>query len=131
MKVLTFGVFDYFHFGHLKLFQRCKALGDFLIVAVQNENEILKNKPHAKIFYSTAQRIELVSSVVYVDKVLVYNQVADDIKKIEFDILCVGGDQTHAGFQSAIEWCKQHGKKVVFLDRTPNISSSDIKNNLK
>ena len=131
MKVLTFGVFDYFHYGHLKLFQRCKALGDFLIVAVQNENEILKNKPQAKIFYSTEQRLEMVSSIVYVDKVVTYDQVVDDIKNIEFDILCVGGDQNHKGFQEAIEWCKKQEKKVVFLERTPNICSSEIKNNLR
>ena len=131
MKVLTFGVFDYFHYGHLKLFERCKAMGDFLIVAVQNEGEILKTKPQAKIFYSTEQRVEIVSSIRCVDKVVCYNQVDDDIKKIDFDIFCVGGDQTHKGFQNAMVWCENNGKKVVVLERTPNISSSDIKRDLR
>lgn len=52
-KVLTFGVFDYFHYGHLKLFERCKKYGDFLIVAVQCGEEILKNKPDAHVLYTT------------------------------------------------------------------------------
>ena len=41
-KVVTFGVFDYFHYGHLKLFERAKAMGDYLIVAIQAEEYILK-----------------------------------------------------------------------------------------
>ena len=52
-KVLTFGVFDYFHLGHLRLFENAKKLGDYLIVAVQDGEFILKYKPTAKIFYTT------------------------------------------------------------------------------
>ena len=130
-KVLTFGGFDYFHYGHLKLLERAKALGDYLVVAVQKGEEIRKNKPEAKVLYTTEQRIEMISAVKYVDKVVEYSQVKDDIKNIDFDIWALGGDQNHAGFMSAIEWCKQNGKEVVLLSRTPNICSSQIKEEIE
>lgn len=129
-KVLTFGVFDYFHYGHLKLLERCKKLGDYLVVALQNDDQILINKPNAKVLYSFNERKEMLEAIRYVDKVVPYNQVVDDVKKIDFDILVVGGDQNHGGFVNAIEWCKENGKKVVFLERTPNICSSEIKKSL-
>ncbi len=131
MKVLTFGVFDYFHYGHLKLFERAKALGDHLIVAVQRTEEIHKNKPDAQLMYSLEQRMEILNAIKFIDEVVPYSQVIDDIKKIDFDILAQGGDQNHAGFQKALEWCEANGKKVVVLERTPNICSSQIKNNIK
>ena len=46
-KILTFGVYDYFHLGHLRLFKQCKQYGDYLIVAIQNSDYILKYKPDA------------------------------------------------------------------------------------
>lgn len=130
MKVLTFGVFDYFHYGHLKLFERARALGDYLIVAVQRTEEIHKNKPEAKILYSLEQRIEIIESIRYVDKVVLYADVSEDIKKIDFDIFVVGGDQNNNSFLRAIDWCKANNKEVIVLSRTPNICSSQIKDNI-
>lgn len=129
-RILTFGVFDYFHYGHLKLLERCKALGDYLIVAVQDGEEIHVNKPDSIIFYDTQQRVEIIRSLRCVDEVFVYRQVWEDVKKIDFDLLVVGGDQVHDGFQEAMQWCQNNGKEVVRLPRTPNISSSQIKKNL-
>ena len=131
MKVLTFGVFDYFHYGHLKLLERCKQQGDYLIVAVQRSEEIYKTKPNAKVLYTTKQRMEMVNAMKYVDEVVEYTQVAGDISRIDFDVLVIGGDQNHAGFQEAIRWATEHGKKVSYLARTPNICSSDIKKELE
>ena len=54
-KILTFGVYDYFHLGHLRLFEQCKKYGDYLIVAVQEGEYILKFKPSAKVLYNTEQ----------------------------------------------------------------------------
>lgn len=130
MKVLTFGVFDYFHYGHLKLLERCKKLGDYLIVAVQDGDQILINKPDAKIMYTTEQRKEMLEAIKYVDEVIVYKQVCDDIPNIDFDILVVGPDQNHGGILKAINWAKENGKVVKVLERTPGICSSDIKKNL-
>lgn len=126
-KVLTFGVFDYFHYGHLKLFERCKQYGDYLVVAVQRGEEILKTKPNAQVLYTTEQRKEIVAAIKYVDCVVEYRHVEEDIEKIEFDVFIVGGDQNHSGFAQAIKWCEEHGKQVVRLERTPNICSTDIK----
>lgn len=129
-KVLTFGVFDYFHYGHLKLLERAKGLGDYLIVAVQCDEEIHKTKPDAKVLYNLEQRMELIKALKCVDEVIPYKQVCDDIKIIDFDVLAQGGDQNHSGFVSATDWCKEHGKKVVMLSRTPDICSSQIKKDL-
>ena len=130
IKIFTVGVFDYFHYGHLKLFERCKSLGDYLIVAVQDENMILKTKPNAKIMYSTEQRIEIISSLKCVDNVVIYYDVDEIVKEVDFDIFVVGGDQCHEGFQRAIKWCEEHNKRVVRLSRTPGICSSNIKNEI-
>lgn len=130
MKVLTFGVFDYYHYGHLKLLERAKALGDHLVVAVQRTEEITKNKPQAQVMYSLEERMEMLAALRVVDEVVPYSQVADDVKTIDFDILAIGGDQNHAGFQSAMQWAKDHGKEVTFLSRTPNVCSSQIKKNI-
>lgn len=130
-KVLTVGVFDYFHLGHLRLFENAKKLGDYLIVAVQNGEFILKYKPTAKIFYTTDQRIELISSLKVVDQVITYENVDETIKKVDFDVFAIGGDQMHEGFQRAIKWCEENGKEVVRLPRTPGICSSNIKNELE
>lgn len=129
-KVLTVGVFDYFHLGHLRLFENAKKHGDYLIVAVQDGDFILKYKPQAKILYTTEQRLDLVGALRVVDEVITYENVDETVMKTDFDVFAVGGDQNHAGFQRAIEWCKNNGKEVVTLPRTPGICSSDIKSNL-
>lgn len=126
-KVVTVGVFDYFHLGHLRLFENARKLGDYLIVAVQDGNCILKTKPNASILYSTEQRIDLVKALRVVDEVIVYQDVDTLLPKIDFDIFAVGGDQNHPGFQRAIKWCEENNKTVVRLSRTPGISSSQIK----
>ncbi|MCI9359974.1 MAG: adenylyltransferase/cytidyltransferase family protein [Hungatella sp.] len=129
-KVITVGVFDYFHLGHLRLFENARKLGDYLIVAVQDGDYILKTKPNATILYTTEQRIDLVKALKIVDEVIIYQNVDETLPNIDFDIFAVGGDQTHERFQRAIEWCKNNGKEVVRLSRTPGICSSKIKNEL-
>ena len=126
-KVFTVGVFDYFHIGHLRLFENAKKLGDYLIVAVQDEGSILKTKPNATILYTTQQRIDLIKALRVVDEVIVYYDVDKIISQVEFDVFAIGGDQKHEGFQRAVEWCKKNGKEVVRLQRTQGISSSQIK----
>lgn len=130
-KVITVGVFDYFHLGHLRLFENAKRLGDYLIVAVQDGDCILKTKPDAKVLYTTDQRIEIVKALRVVDEVITYQDVDTTLPKVDFDVFAIGGDQTHAGFKRAIKWCEEHGKEVVRLPRTPGICSSDIKSQLE
>ena len=123
-KVLTFGVFDYFHYGHLRLLKRCAKLGDYLIVAIQVDEEISKTKPGVKIYYNFNQRKEFIDALRIVNKSVPYTQVDETIKIIDFDILVVGPDQTHDGFQRAFKWCNEHNKKIIVLERTPGISST-------
>lgn len=129
-KILTVGVYDLLHIGHIELFRRAKNLGDFLIVAVQESDFILKYKPNAKIVYGTKERMYMVQSIRYVDKVVVYSDVDDIVKKIDFDVFVTGPDQNHSGFQAAIKWCKQNGKEHVILPRTEGISSSFLKHSI-
>ncbi len=127
VKVLTVGVYDYFHLGHLRLFKKCKEFGDYLIVAVQDNDYILKYKKDAKVLYSTEERIEIISSLSVVDEVVSYTDVDLIVQKLEFDVFAVGEDQNHEGFQRAISWCESNGIKVVRMTRTQGISSSNIK----
>lgn len=125
--VLTFGVYDLLHIGHIQLFRRAKELGDKLVVAVQDESVILKYKPQAKMVYTTQERCFMVGAIKYVDEVVVYKDVDEDIKNIEFDVFAKGPDQIHAGFQRAVKWCEEHGKEVVVLPRTEGISSTMLR----
>ena len=122
--VLTFGVYDMMHIGHILLFKRAKERGDRLIVAVQDGDYILKYKPNTRIIYTTEERLYMISTIRYVDEVITYRDVDVDIQNVNFDILVLGEDQNHAGFQRAIQWCKEHGKEVVRLPRTEGISST-------
>ena len=131
LKILTFGVYDMLHIGHILLFkhikeqfpdQECK-----LIVAVQDGDSILKYKPGTKMVYSTEERMFMVSAVRWVDEVVTYNDVDLDIQHIDFDVFAKGPDQQHAGFQRAVAWCEANGKQVATIPRTEGISSTMLR----
>ena len=130
-KVLTVGVYDLLHIGHVELFRKAKALGDYLIVAVQDSDVVLKFKPEAKMVYSTEERCYMVRAIRYVDEVVVYQDVKDIMSEVDFDVFAKGPDQKHAGFQVAVECCEKNGKEVVVMPRTEGISSSDLKTIIK
>ena len=130
-KILTVGVYDLLHIGHVNLFRRAKALGDTLIVAVQKSEVVLKYKPQAKLLYSTEERMYMVKSIRWVDDVIEYTDVSEIVKEVDYDVLVVGPDQNHEGFQKAMEWTRQHQKDVVVLPRTEGISSSWLKQQIK
>ena len=123
-KILTVGVYDMLHIGHILLFKHAKEVGDHLIVAVQDGDSILKYKPNTHMVYTTEERMFMVASIKYVDEVVTYEDVDVDIQNIDFDVFAKGPDQCHAGFQRAVEWCKAHGKEVVTIPRTEGISST-------
>jgi len=123
--ILTYGTFDMFHIGHLKLLERLKALGTKLIVAVSTDefNEI-KGK---KTIIPYAQRAEIVSAIKYVDLVIPENhweQKIDDVKKYGIDVFAMGHDWD-GKFDFLKEYCE-----VVYLPRTEGISSTDLKQQL-
>lgn len=131
-KILTVGVYDFFHYGHLRVFQQAKSISPngHLIVAVQESEYIRKFKPEANIFYPTEIRCELISQLRCVDEVITYQDVSEIVKTVDFDIFAVGEDQKHEKFCQAIDWCRERGKEVVRMHRTPGISSRMIKGDL-
>ena len=86
-----------------------------------------KYKPQAKLVYNWDQRVKMISALRYVDEVVPYGDIDESIKGIGFDVFAIGGDQTHAGFQRAVEWCKAQGKEVVRMSRTDGISSTQLR----
>lgn len=130
-RILTFGVYDMLHIGHILLFKHAKELfpneACRLVVAVQDGDYILKYKPGTKMVYSTEERLYMVSTIRYVDEVVTYKDVDVDIQSISFDVFAKGPDQNHAGFQRAVDWCKVNGKEVVIIPRTEGISSSMLR----
>ena len=129
-KVLTVGVYDLLHYGHFELFRRCKELageGGKLVVAVQEDAVVTKYKPQAKLVYDWDKRVKMIRALRYVDQVVPYGDVDESIKHIDFTTFVVGPDQCHAGFQRAMQWCRDNGRKVVVLDRTQGISSTQLR----
>lgn len=128
--VLTVGVYDLLHWGHFELFRRCKELageGGHLVVAVQRDDVVTKYKPQTKLVYDWDKRVKMIRSLRYVDDVVPYGDIDESIKKIDFDVFAIGGDQMHSGFQRAVKWCEDNGKDVIRLSRTEGVSSSKIR----
>lgn len=126
-KVLTVGVYDLLHKGHVELYRRARGLGDYLIVAAQDGDFILKYKPTAKVMNSTEDRKYMIKAIRYVDEVITYTDVDKIVQEVDFDTFVTGPDQCHPGFQKAIQWCESHGKEHLVLARTDGISSSELK----
>ncbi len=124
--VITYGTFDLFHIGHLKLLQRIKNLGDKLIVGVStDEFNTIKGK---KTIIPYEQRAEIVANVKCVDLVIPENnweQKIEDIKKYNVDIFTMGHD-----WEGKFDFLKEHCE-VVYLPRTEGISSTQLKQTLK
>lgn len=129
--ILTVGVYDMLHIGHILLFKHAKELFPNedckLVVAVQDGDSILKYKPGTKMVYSTEERMFMVSAIRWVDDVVTYRDVDIDIQNIVFDVFAKGPDQMHEGFQRAVKWCDANGKKVIVIPRTEGISSSMLR----
>ena len=129
-RILTVGVFDLLHWGHFELFRRCKELagdGGELVVAVQEDTFVTKYKPQAKLVCDWDRRVRMIRALRYVDAVVPYGDVDESIKKLDFTTFVVGPDQCHAGFQRAMQWCRDNGREVVVLERTQGISSSQLR----
>lgn len=122
--ILTYGTFDLLHYGHIRLLERAKKMGDYLIVAVSTDefNE-LKGK---KAFYDYETRKKMVEALSCVDLVIpekCWEQKVEDIKKYKVDVIAMGSDwKDSEKFECLKDYCK-----VSYLDRTEGISTSKIK----
>lgn len=122
-KVITYGTFDLFHEGHYRLLQRAKQLGDYLIVGVTTE-EYDQTRGKLNVIDSLMTRIENVKKSGFADEVLIESQPGQkllDIKKYQIDIFTVGSDWI-GQFDYLNNYCK-----VVYLERTKNISSTMLR----
>ncbi|MDA3901175.1 MAG: glycerol-3-phosphate cytidylyltransferase [Spirochaetes bacterium] len=125
-RIITYGTFDMFHIGHLNLLKRLKSMADTVIVAVSTDAfNLEKNK---KTIIPFEQRIKIVKSVKYVDMVIPeesWEQKTSDIKEYDIDIFAIGRDW-EGKFDFLKDYCR-----VVYLERTKGISSTEIKKSLK
>ena len=127
-KVLTYGTFDLLHYGHIRILERAKELGDYLIVAVStDEFNKLKGK---KSYYDYETRKKMVEAIRYVDLVIPekeWEQKRDDIIKNNVDIVVMGSDwENSEKFEKLRDICE-----VVYLSRTEGISTTKIKKDLE
>ncbi|MGG6491848.1 UNVERIFIED_CONTAM: Gfo/Idh/MocA family oxidoreductase [Bacteroidetes bacterium 56_B9] len=123
VKVITYGTYDLLHYGHIKLLERAKALGDYLIVGV-TADDYDKTRGKINVQQSLMERIEAVRATGLADKIIVEEyegQKIDDIRRYDVDIFTVGSDWV-GKFDYLKEYCK-----VVYLERTEGISSSEIR----
>lgn len=124
-KVITYGTFDTLHFGHIRLLERAKSLGDYLIVGLSTD-EFNAGKGKTSHF-SFAERKTFLEAIRYVDEVIPeqnWEQKAQDVLTHQIDIFTMG-DDWKGEFDFLTEFCKVH-----YLDRTPAISSTLIKANM-
>lgn len=122
-KVITYGTYDLLHHGHIRLLERAKALGDYLIVGV-TADDFDKTRGKINVQQSLMERIEAVRATGLADKIIVEEyegQKIDDIRRYDVDIFTVGSDWV-GKFDYLNEFCK-----VVYLDRTEGVSSSEIR----
>ena len=122
-KVITYGTFDLFHEGHYRLLQRAKQLGDYLIVGVTTE-EYDQTRGKLNVVDSLITRIENVRKSGFADEVIIESSEGQkllDIRKYQIDIFTVGSDWTGV-FDYLKDYCR-----VVYLDRTKNISSTMLR----
>lgn len=125
-RVITYGTYDLLHYGHINLLRRAKALGDYLIVALSTD-EFNWNCKQKKSYFTYEKRKQLLESIRYVDLVIpeeCWEQKREDVKLYHVDTFVIGDDWT-GKFDFLKDLCE-----VVYLERTPEISSTQIKNEL-
>jgi len=121
-RIITFGTFDVFHVGHINILERCKSLGDTLIVGVSSDALNMSKKQRNPIYHEN-DRIKIIQSLSFVDEVFIEHSLEKKREYIEFyrgDILAMG-DDWEGRFDEFSDICE-----VVYFPRTPSISTSEI-----
>lgn len=126
IKVITYGTFDLLHYGNINLLRRAKELGDYLVVAIStDEFNSIKNK---KSYFNYEKRKVILEAIRYVDEVIPeesWEQKIVDVRERNIDVF-VMGDDWKGKFDYLKEYCE-----VVYLERTPDISTTQIKESLQ
>lgn len=126
-RVITYGTFDLLHYGHINLLRRAKELGDYLVVALSTD-EFNWNEKRKKCYFPYEQRKLLLESIRYVDLVIpetCWEQKRTDIHTHQIDTFVMGDD-----WAGKFDFLKEEGAEVVYLPRTPEISTTKIKHDL-
>lgn len=125
-RIITYGTFDLLHYGHINLLRRAKQQGDYLIVALSTD-EFNWSSKQKKCFFDYEKRKHLLEAVRYVDLVIPENnweQKVEDVKMYHADTFVIGDD-----WQGKFDFLKEYCD-VVYLSRTPEISTSKIKSDI-
>lgn len=123
IKVITYGTYDLLHYGHIRLLERAKALGDYLIVGVTSD-DFDRGRGKINVQQTLMERVKAVKDTGIADQVIVEEyegQKIDDIRRYGVDIFAVGSDW-EGKFDYLNSYCK-----VVYLPRTEGVSSSEIR----
>jgi glycerol-3-phosphate cytidylyltransferase len=126
-RVITYGTFDLLHYGHINLLRRAKELGDYLVVVVSSD-EFNWNEKGKKCYFTYEQRKKMVESISYVDLVIPetnWEQKRTDVHEYNIDVFVMGDD-----WEGKFDFLKDEGVEVVYLPRTPEISTTQIKKDL-
>lgn len=126
-RVITYGTFDLLHYGHINLLRRAKALGDYLVVVVSSD-EFNWNEKGKKCYFSYEQRKSLLEAIRYVDLVIpetCWEQKRKDVHEYHIDTFVMGDD-----WKGKFDYLEEEGVEVVYLPRTPEISTTQIKEDL-
>ena len=125
-RVITYGTFDLLHYGHINILRRAKAYGDYLIVCLStDEFNLEKGK---KCYFSYEQRKQLLEAIRYVDLVIpetCWEQKKSDVHEYHVDTFVMGDD-----WEGKFDFLRDEGVEVVYLSRTPEISTTQIKTDL-
>lgn len=128
-RVITYGTFDLLHYGHINLLRRAKEQGDYLIVALSTD-EFNWNEKQKKCYFSYEKRKQLLEAIRYVDLVIPekeWAQKVSDVKEYHVDTFVMGDDWV--GKFDFIQ--EETDAEVIYLARTPEISTTQIKKELK
>ena len=127
IRVITYGTFDLLHYGHINLLRRARELGDYLIVGLSSD-EFNRNEKGKECYFSFEQRKTMLEAVRFVDQVIPesnWNQKRRDVHEYDVDIFVIGDD-----WRGEFDYLEEEGVKVVYLERTPEISTTQIKTDL-
>lgn len=127
-RVITYGTFDLLHYGHINILRRARELGDYLVVVVSTD-EFNWNEKGKKCYFTYEQRKAMLEAIRYVDLVVPetnWEQKRTDVHDYDIDIFVMGDD-----WKGKFDFLKEEGVEVVYLPRTPEISTTQIKNDLK
>lgn len=127
-RVITYGTFYLLHYGHINLLRRAKQYGDYLIVALSTD-DFNWNQKRKKCYFSFDKRKALLEAIRYVDLVIPeesWDQKVTDVREYHIDTFVMGDD-----WKGEFDFLQDEGVDVVYLPRTPEVSTTQIKRDLK